>query len=134
MGTLRRLLNLPEKPPRARPPAPTSNFEPRLSIVGESHYQPALLAITGSSAGQEVAHDCIAELLPEPTNPHDPNAVMVRVEGKCVGYLSRQNAVEFGPRIKAMIETGQPTICNAFIGCKPDTGNPNLGVALEVVL
>lgn len=134
MGTLRHLLNLPEKPPQAESSARTSIFEPRLSIVGESHYQPALLSITNCSPGQEVAFDCIAELVPEPTNPHDPHAVMVRIEGKCVGYLSRQNAQRLGPRLKEMLAAGQPTICNAYIGCKPDTGNPNLGVSLEVDL
>lgn len=135
MGTLRRLLNLPEKPRRTVSATRTSSiFEPRLSVVGESHYQPALLSITNSSPGEEVAVDCIAELVPEPTNPHDPHAVMVRVEGKCVGYLSRQNARKFGPRLKDMLNAGQPTICNAYIGCKPDTGNPNLGVSLEVAL
>jgi hypothetical protein len=103
-------------------------------VVGESFYQSALLAITGSSPGEEVTLDCIAELVPEPSNPHDPNAIMVKIEGRCVGHLSRQNAVKFGPRINAMIDAGQPTICNAFIGCKPGTGNPNLGVSLEVVL
>jgi HIRAN domain len=134
MSVLRRLFNLSPKPEQPKSYARASIVEPRLSVVGESNYQPALLAITGSSPGQDVAHDCIAELVPEPTNPHDPNAIMVRVEGRCVGYLSRQNAVKFGPRINAMIDAGQPTICNAFIGCKPDTGNPNLGVSLEVVL
>lgn len=134
MSVLRRLLNLPTKSEPPRSPARATIIEPRLPVVGESHYQPALVAITGSSPGQDVAHECLAELVPEPTNPHDPNAIMVKVEGKCVGYLSRQNAVKFGPRIKAMIDAGQPTICNAFIGCKPDTGNPNLGVSLEVAL
>lgn len=134
MGTFRRLLNLPEKPPQAGSSARTFIFEPRLSIVGESHYQPALLSITNSSPGEEVAFECIAELVPEPTNPHDPHAVMVRVERKCVGYLSRQNARKFGPHLKKMLDAGQPTICNAYIGCKPDTGNPNLGVSLEVAL
>lgn len=134
MSLLRRILGRPTNsvPPTSSPRA--TIVEPRLPVVGESNYQVALLDITGSSPGQDVAHDCIAELVPEPTNPHDPNAIMVKVEGKCVGYLSRQNAVKFGPRVKAMIEAGQPTICNAFIGCKPDTGNPNLGISLEVVL
>lgn len=133
MGLLRRLLHPPEKPP-TRSSARPSILEPRLSIVGESHYQPALLSITSSSPGEDVAFDCIAELVPEPTNPHDPHAVMVRIEGKCVGYLSRQNARRLGPRLKEMLDAGQPTICSAYIGCKPDTGNPNLGVSLEVAL
>lgn len=134
MGALRRLLKFREEPRKVEPSNRTSIFEPRLSVVGESHYQSALLSITNSAPGQEVAFDCIAELVPEPTNPHDPHAVMVRIEGKHVGYLSRQNARKFGPRLKKMLDAGQPTICNAYIGCKPDTGNLNLGVSLEVIL
>lgn len=134
MGLLRRILTSPEAPHTPEPLARASISEPRLSVFGESHYQAALLAITGSSPGQEVAFDCIAELIPEPTNSHDPHAVMICIEGKCIGYLSRHNARRLGPRLKEMLDAGQPAICNAYVGCKPDTDNLNLGVSLEVAL
>lgn len=28
-------------------------------------------------------------LSPEPTNPHDPNAIQVKIDGRCIGYISR---------------------------------------------
>ena len=32
-------------------------------------------------------------LVPEPSNPHDPNAVMVQISGQKVGYISREENV-----------------------------------------
>ena len=32
------------------------------------------------------------ELIPEPTNPHDPNAIKVLIDGKPVGYLAKDDA------------------------------------------
>lgn len=40
-----------------------------------------------------IGADLIAELIPEPSNPHDFNAVCVEVEGLKVGYLGRGLAV-----------------------------------------
>jgi hypothetical protein len=34
--------------------------------------------------------------LPEPSNPHDPHAIVVRIGGFLVGYLSRHDARDFG--------------------------------------
>lgn len=82
--------------------------------------------------GQRVAAECIAELVPEPDNPHDPRAIMVRVNDQCVGYLSRGLARRYGKRVKEMREAGQPTICDAFIGGLVETDeNPNLGITLK---
>ena len=32
-------------------------------------------------------NDCEARLVPEPKNRHDKNAVMITLDGKCVGYV-----------------------------------------------
>lgn len=132
MGLFRRLFGVPEAEDDPRAIRVTVTQSERLSVVGESFYQPALLAVTGAAAGEEVRHDCIAELVPEPENPHDPNAVKVMIEGQQVGHLSRSDALLHGPRIQSMLERKQPPICRAFVGCAPDTGNPNLGVVLDV--
>ena len=47
-----------------------------------------------------VPFDCIAALVPEPSNPYDSNAVMVQIDGRHVGYLSREDAVAFCFRVK----------------------------------
>jgi HIRAN domain-containing protein len=77
-----------------------------VNVVGESSYQPAIRKACGWSPGTDTHFDCFAELVPEPTNPYDPNAVRVDIDGACVGYLSRADAVELGPAIgEALCET-----------------------------
>jgi uncharacterized protein YbgA (DUF1722 family) len=59
-------------------------------VVGTSHYQDALLELTGREGDEEIRVEKVAVFVPEPDNPHDPNAVAVHIEGKLVGYLSRE--------------------------------------------
>jgi hypothetical protein len=66
--------------------------EEDLEVVGESHYQEALWAISGSRVGQSVRCAVTALLVPEPQNAYDPNAIAVLIEGHLVGYLDRQTA------------------------------------------
>ena len=61
-------------------------------IVGESHYQEALNEICGGKVKQGHFKTVTAKLFPEDENPHDPMAVCVQIEGRTVGYLSRENA------------------------------------------
>jgi hypothetical protein len=70
----------------------------KLSVVGESNYQEALMRVSGGPVNGEHRHDCTALLVLEPDNSHDPKAVMVQVDGECVGYLSRHNARRLGQR------------------------------------
>lgn len=63
-----------------------------LEVVGESNYQEALNRLAGGKTEDGHEIECIAMLIPEPDNRHDPNAVMVQIEGKLVGYLSRDVA------------------------------------------
>jgi hypothetical protein len=121
-------------PPRAPGDrAPEATRWRNVKVVGESHYQGALWAATGlANTGQRVDFECIAELVPEPDNPHDPRAIMVQVQGRCVGYLSRGSARLYGKRIREMRAAGQPTICDAFIGgLAAGDENPNLGITLK---
>ena len=59
-------------------------------VVGTSHYRDALLALTGREGDEEVRMDKIAVFRPEPDNPHDPDAIAVEIDGRLVGYLSRE--------------------------------------------
>ena len=108
--------------------------EQRVNVVGESNYQPAIRAACGWKPGQDTRFECFAELVPEPTNPHDPNAVMVRIDGQRVGYLSRQDAKELGPVIVAGIKTHGSGMCRAFIAGRADGDTTNLGVFLSLNL
>ena len=73
---------------------PDDNFWPgpgefNVEVVGESHYQKALRRIAGPQTEDGVRMYCRAELYLEPDNPHDPNAVCVKIERSTVGYLPR---------------------------------------------
>lgn len=43
--------------------------------------------LTGNAYSNYYFNDCEARLVPEPTNRHDKNAVMITLDGKCVGYV-----------------------------------------------
>jgi len=109
-------------------------------IVGESHYQEALSAICGGHCEEGHQHECVVELLPEPTNPHDPNAVMIRIEGRTVGYLSRDWAPLYLAGLKAIGHDGAPAICNAMINGgwertrRGEVDRGSFGVELDMVM
>src|SRR3712207_823595 len=63
-----------------------------LACVGESHYQTALEAVCGPRGEEGVDVEVEACVLLENTNPYDPQAVRVDVDGRTVGYLSRPDA------------------------------------------
>ena len=63
--------------------------------VGESHYQDNFLRVAGNKRHAGFDDDCIAHLVPEPSNPYDPNAVMVTLSGLTVGYLNRGDALQY---------------------------------------
>ena len=85
-----------------------------INVAGESHYQDALHEIAGESEG-EVRLETTAALIPEPTNPHDPNAIRVEIDGKLVGYLPREKAVAYGPLVNEPAERGRTAVCEAMV-------------------
>lgn len=103
-----------------RNPAPTSararSVNPALQrdgdgsyeteIVGESHYQDALRAIAGPEAPSGHQLEVRAQLIPEPSNPHDGNAVAVFINGQKVGYLARDLAAVW---TALLIRRGHPS-------------------------
>ena len=79
-----------------------------VNVAGESHYQEALRALTSTDGTAEIRLEVEAVLVPEPANPHDPNAVMVQIDGRLVGYLPRADAVAYGPMIAAVRSAPSP--------------------------
>jgi hypothetical protein len=87
--------------------------ERSIEIVGESFYDAAIAQIAGPKSERGVSHWTTAELVPEPTNRQDKQAVMVFVEGRHVGHLYREAAPGFH---RAMAEAGFPGA--ALVGFK----------------
>lgn len=105
----------------------------RVRVAGVSHYQEDLLALVGEAGGGRVRHEAKATLEPEPDNPHDPEAVKVLLEGRHVGYLSREDARRYGPAVRLLLERGRVLACDAVVGGRgPDATTDNLGVFLEL--
>jgi len=86
-----------------------------VNVAGESHYQAALQALTGTDGTAEIRREVEAVLIPEPANPHDPNAVMVQISDHLVGYLPRAHAVAYAPTIAAVEARGRTAACEAMI-------------------
>jgi hypothetical protein len=68
-----------------------------LEVVGESHYQDALWRVAGGRMTERVRVETQAMLVREPDNPHDANAISVRIDGSTVGYLCRDDARSYLP-------------------------------------
>jgi hypothetical protein len=84
-----------------------------MEAVGESNYQIALQRICGghSRYGHELEVD--AEIVREPQNPYDKNAVAVKINNLTVGYLPREQAARVSLQ---MTEDGiEKSICGAKI-------------------
>lgn len=126
----------PNKPPRPDPGVPQMQLvrlgcSGRVNVVGESHYQDAIAAAAGGrelSGGEDEAR-CRAVLIPEPNNPHDANAVRVAVQGKTVGYLSREAATDYQPVLMDLHTSGRLGWCHARIA---GGGQRYCGVFLEL--
>ena len=101
--------------------------------VGVSHYQDALRRSAGAEGPVSIRRDVEAALVPEPENPHDPNAVRVEVDGELVGYLARDDALRYGPAVRRLREHGRLLVSDAVISRRgEDSETPNLGLFLSL--
>jgi hypothetical protein len=98
-----------------------------VGVVGESHYQDALTAIVGGKRPESVRIPTQAVLVPEPSNPYDPNAVAVYVAGRKVGHLPRPAAQAYGPVGRRLLDRGQVGACAATITGGWDRGDGDTG-------
>jgi hypothetical protein len=104
-------------------------------VVGESKYQDALSAICGGHCKDGHQHECIAELVPEPDNPYDKNAVAVVIKRRTVAYLSRDNAKWYLQELARLGRSGERASCRAMINGGWDRGRRgkgHFGVELDV--
>jgi hypothetical protein len=95
-------------------------------VVGTSHYQDALLDLTGGRAGdEEIRVHKVALFVPEPDNPHDPSAIAIQIDGRLVGYLSRDENKRW-----LHVVTGHEVGAEAMIAGRQ--GTTGLGVFLRL--
>ena len=88
-----------------------------LVIKGQNHYKGNIISLFDSKTdglAQELDIDGILE--PEPTNAHDPNAVILRVHGYAVGYVAQQ----FASIVKNQIGSGIKVSCKLLWNRDPE--------------
>jgi hypothetical protein len=102
------------------------------AVHGESHYQAALEAIAGKRGPDGKHYYCKAVVELEPTNIHDTNAAVVKVEGRVVGYLPREDAPRFA--VWAKREGLAAKQCDAEItgGWDYDGSQGSYGIVLDL--
>lgn len=103
-------------------------------VAGESHYRDALRGLFDSripANGSEITVD--AQLLPEPLNRHDRNAVAVWVGAVQVGYLPRDAAKRYAPVLMGLVARGwTPQVGARVWGAQWSPGEFNASVRLDL--
>ncbi|UKA64518.1 DUF4236 domain-containing protein [Arthrobacter sp. FW306-04-A] len=85
---------------------------PNVEVVGEHAYSKAIkAALRASKAPVAVRRDSEAEgvqveLVAEPDNPYDVNAISVRWRNQVLGYLSREDAIRYAQPVRRIIASG----------------------------
>jgi very-short-patch-repair endonuclease len=78
----------------------------RIEVAGESFYRAALERI---AAAGDPYRSLTAQLLPEPENPYDRNAVRVEIDGEKVGHLPRDLAALVAEALTQLAKSGPVT-------------------------
>ena len=93
-----------------------------VGVVGESFYQPAI---------REMFIGDLVKIEPEPTNPHDAEALVVRSRhGKVIGYIPRQSFL-----MRLYHQEGGTCSARIFdITRNEEEGASYLGVVLDVMI
>lgn len=87
-----------------------------VNVVGESFHQDNLEMVSGGRTEDGPAITMVtAELVREPENPFDANAVRVDIDGRPCGHLARQEASDYHATLDALAAVGRPATCRAWL-------------------
>lgn len=90
-----------------------------LELVGEQYYQEAYLRLLPIPDGQaDHVAEVLVELVPEPRNRHDRNAVSVQYQGATLAYVARSNAARLQAELLRARQAGARTFFPAAIGMR----------------
>ena len=89
---------------------------PRVDVVGEKFHEDEIRRLfPGDFQSGSRQYEGFAHLIPEPDNPHDPNAIAIKVEGNLVGYLARELATRYVDVMKRLVARGSMPTTNCQI-------------------
>ena len=103
-------------------------------VVGTSFRQKDLLKVAGPKKERGKKIKCFAALVCEDDNPEDPNAVMVLIDQKHVGYLPREDVEEYRKELLTLDNSLPNTKAMAIVtgGWKNDQDEGDFGVKLNI--
>ncbi|WP_240689741.1 HIRAN domain-containing protein [Arthrobacter sp. PAMC25564] len=94
---------------------------PNVEVVGEHAYSQVIKAALRGSEAPIVARSdsevegVQVELVSEPDNPYDTNAISVRWRNQVLGYLSGEDAIRYAQPLKRIIASGLTAVTTARI-------------------
>src|SRR5262245_21483756 len=131
MGFWDRLFGLAQSPPDSSPTVFRAQLRGpgafALPVVGESHYQEAIEAICGPRSDEGEDRRVDARLVLENDNPYDSMAVRVDIQGRTVGYLSREHARQYRKQLERAGHPSTDAFCTARIRGGWDRGEGGQG-------
>lgn len=105
----------------------SKNIGYTFDIVGEQSYQSNLKKIAGKKETESKYVQVVANIISEPSNPYDKNAIKVEINGLIVGYISKNEAQAMSGR---KINKAIPAVING--GWKDDKSEGSYGVKLAI--
>lgn len=85
-----------------------SGSHPNVEVAGEAFREAEITRAIGRSPGvdEEIEVTVTAHLVPEPDNPHDKNAISVRINGEVVGYIERDQTRQYKNAVHRIAASG----------------------------
>ncbi|MCC6236016.1 MAG: hypothetical protein IT299_00410 [Dehalococcoidia bacterium] len=103
-------------------------------VVGESYRQDALRSLVAAAPTDKFKRyrvEVMSGLVPEPSNPEDPNAIAIYIARRHVGYVPREAARYVHEPIARVVANGNLPTARAVIVGSADR-SMNLGVWLDL--
>jgi hypothetical protein len=100
------------------------NYPHRLVVRGESYHLPMLQRL------QRLSDHWSAQLVREPNNPYDRNAIAVHIQGEIVGHVAREQAADLAHVLDAWAREGVVVGFAATL-CGGTKDKPNIGVFIN---
>jgi hypothetical protein len=109
-----------------------TGHEVKLAVVGESYRQDVLRQLAGDDLAAGTFVKFTALIVPEPTNPHDPNAIAVHANGYGqIGFFSRADAIRYRPAAQELLRRGAIGECKGWL-IGGDPSRPTIGAQILI--
>ena len=117
-----------------RGPVPSMAPGGRVSLVGTEHHQVVLHRRRRAAALVVRGPSVLAELVPEPSNRDDRNAIAVFIGGDRVGYIAKSMTRSLRGALERCVKAGRAPTCGAAFVVGGPMPRGQVGVDLDVAL